>query len=138
MAGAARFPRLQVACCAQEAQHVNDSQQAIVTFGFDIWQLGMLIYEVHAGRPYWAAYDSDAAVLDVLLDPAAKLPHEVTPIQPVVFQKLLSKMMTRSVHDRLTAAQADAQLRAELTHEMPNHTMNAGEVHDETPHEIVL
>ena len=130
--GDAARARVQVAGAVQDGTHAE------IRHSFDIWQLGMLIYEAHSGAPYWSRHPSDASILQCLLDPSAPLPHEVAPVSPDVFQKVLRATLTRDPAHRVTASQLEALLRAELTKEMPNVTMNPGEILEEGPREMPI
>lgn len=59
---------------AAETLRKRDVEGVIVTGHLDVWQMGVLIYEVFMNRPYWPPYLSDAEVLGCLVgsDP---LPH---------------------------------------------------------------
>ena len=48
------------------------------------------------------------------------------------------RMLVRDPAERVTAPALDALLRAELSRDMPNVTLNGGEVHDEAPRELAL
>ena len=123
----ARQPLTRAPVRVQLAPYVQSGQQAEIAFGFDLWQLGMLIYEVHSGEPYWGRHGSDAAIFETLLDSGAALPHESRPIKPPVMQSVVARLLTRRAEVRLTAQQLEDVLATEVTSEMPNLTINRGE-----------
>jgi hypothetical protein len=55
---------------------------------FDIWQLGLMVYEAMVG-PYWPLTATDAMILHRLATRDAKLPHETTPAEPVNVANML-------------------------------------------------
>jgi hypothetical protein len=89
-------------------------QKAEITLAFDMWQLGMLIYEVHAGRPYWGVRAKAESIFKDLLDPARPLPHVRRPVQPRIIHNLVAGLMTRTAEDRMSAARLKAILHNEV------------------------
>lgn len=98
----------------------------------------MLVYEVHSGTPYWRHHATDDAILQCLLDSTQPLPHELRPVKPDSIQGIISRMLDRDMFQRVTAPQLEMIMRTELTTDMPNHTMNPGEVHSDAPRALVM
>jgi serine/threonine protein kinase len=109
-----------------------------ITHSFDIWQFGMLMYEVHSSTPYWANHVTDGAILQCLLDSTQLLPHELRPVKSHGIQSILCRMLDRDIFQRLTAPQLEGIMRTELTKELPNHTMNTDDVYPDASREFVL
>jgi hypothetical protein len=112
----------------QVAEQVCAGQQVEITLAFDMWQLGMLIYEVHAGRPYWSAESENDTIFKDLLDPSRPLPHMRRPVQQRVIQNILAGLMTRTAEDRMSAV----RLKAVLSNET-----NLGDLRVQPPSEAV-
>jgi hypothetical protein len=67
---------------------------------FDIWQLGVLVYEIVQGQPYWKPGLSEAAVLHTLASKDMPLPHESSPLRLDNVQEMLCLLLARSPGDR--------------------------------------
>lgn len=47
---------------------------------YDIWQLGLMIYEARYG-PFWPPDATDASILHKLATPSARMPHEAEALE---------------------------------------------------------
>ena len=113
---------MQLACA------VAAGRQAEITPAFDVWQLGLLVYEALSGCPYWTRHSNDSDILSTLQEPTAPLPHESNPVVTIVFQGLLARCLERDPAKRITAHELEAALRAEVSRDVPNRTLNGGTV----------
>ena len=107
---------------------MSESERAEITAAYDLWQVGMLMYEVHSGVSFWPAQLSDSAVLAALLDPQQPLPHEQRPLQHEALRDLVGQLLAREGTKRISAAHLEARLRTELEAAVPNQTLNRTEV----------
>lgn len=69
---------------------------------FDVWQLGIMVYEAMAGS-YWAEGSKDAAILHALATESADLPHEMHPLELQNMNDMLRILMSREPAERPTA-----------------------------------
>jgi serine/threonine protein kinase len=76
---------------------------------YDMWQLGMLLYEAASGVPYWGGL-TDAAIGAVACAPDEPLPHERSPVTDAQLQAVLSSLLARDPLDRLSAKGARSML----------------------------
>lgn len=67
---------------------------------FDVWQLGILVYEIVQRRPYWRPDISEAELLHTLASADVPLPHEVAPVRLDNVQGMLRLMLARDPTDR--------------------------------------
>jgi serine/threonine protein kinase len=69
---------------------------------FDIWQLGIMIYEAMKGS-YWPLDAKDAVILHTLATATAKLPHEVKPLDQSNMNDMMRVLMARDPAARPSA-----------------------------------
>jgi hypothetical protein len=67
---------------------------------FDVWQLGVLVYETVQGQAYWRENLSEAAILHILASKDMQLPHESNPLRLDNVQAMLGLMLARCPEDR--------------------------------------
>lgn len=67
---------------------------------FDVWQLGILVYEIVQRRSYWRPDISEAELLHTLASSDVLLPHEVAPVRLDNVQGMLRLMLARDPADR--------------------------------------
>lgn len=67
---------------------------------FDVWQLGVLVYETVQGHEYWRPNLSEAAILHILASKDMQLPHESNPLRLDNVQTMLGLMLARSPEER--------------------------------------
>jgi serine/threonine protein kinase len=88
---------------------------------YDMWQLGLLLYEVAQGEPYWPASMQDARILHTLATPTERLPHESRPLRTPEAHQMLTDLMKRDPAERMNAADFWKRLEHFNTRE---HTLN--------------
>ena len=93
----------------------------IVRQSYDMWQLGVFIYELSTGRPYWPNKMTDGQVLHNLATPQARLPHESNPVSIDLVNRILGQLLTRDEGARLDAV----ALKALLDHEEETGTLSS-------------
>ena len=123
----------------QAAAAVQDGTHAEIRHSFDIWQLGMLIYEVHSGAPYWSRHPSDASILQCLAGPRGAVASRAgSRGARSPFRRWCARRLCATPRSALLRPALEALLRAELTKEMPNRTLNPGDILDEGQRELVI
>lgn len=93
----------------------------IVRQSYDMWQLGVFIYELSTGRPYWPSRMTDGQILHNLATPQARLPHESNPVSIDLVNRILGQLLTRDEGARLDAV----ALKALLDHEEETGTLSS-------------
>lgn len=86
---------------------------------YDMWQLGILVYEALSEDSYWACHLSDDQILRALEDPETMLPHEEHPVQLEFVHKILQKLMHRDPAQRFNSAALIDQLDVDLATNVP-------------------
>lgn len=95
------------------------------TFAGDMWMLGMLVYQVMTGEPYWtksvencdvtsSGLNDDFKVLQILSDPRRPLPHEHKSVLNVS-QQILENLLHRDPGQRLTSSDLIQRLEQDLS-----------------------
>jgi hypothetical protein len=107
-----------------------------VESSYDMWQLGMFVYELSTRRPYWPQKMSDEQVLHILATEQMRLPHESNPVSIDLVQRIVKQLLTRTAEARLDAVALKALLDHEEETGTLSSTMNANVIHTEVP--IVL
>lgn len=101
---------------------------------YDIWRLGVLVYEVMAGESYWRPSMTDAEVLKVLANPSAVLPHEERPVAREVIQNVLVHMLARDPDSRINASDLYTMMEEEvITASMVRTLNNDGKIVHQSP-----
>lgn len=90
---------------------------------YDMWQLGMLVYEALAQESYWPQGLLDQQILRALDNPSALLPHEERPVHLEFVHKILLKLMHRDPEHRFSSADLIIQLEHDLATSLP--TLNS-------------
>jgi serine/threonine protein kinase len=93
---------------------------------YDMWILGVLVYEVLTGEPYWKDL-KNLQVLQIMADPRRPLPHEERPVAPM-FQKILARLLHRNPLQRMSSADTIKRLELEATLINGGNTLNAGTI----------
>lgn len=81
---------------------------------YDMWQLGILVYEVMTGSKYWPESMSDGDVLRAMADPRKPLPHEERPMGLDLVQKVMEHLMHRDPQERFSSADLIKRLEQDL------------------------
>lgn len=97
---------------------------------YDMWQLGILVYEVMTGQKYWPESMSDAEVLRVMADARKPLPHEERPMGLDLVQKVMMRLMDRDPMNRFSSAELIKRLEQDLA-TAGAVTLNPGDVIEE-------
>ncbi|NJR42259.1 MAG: hypothetical protein HC767_05985 [Akkermansiaceae bacterium] len=100
----------------------------------DMWMLGMLVYQVMTGEPYWKKSLKDSEILQIMADPRRPLPHKEKPVLNLV-QLILESLLHRDPNQRLTSSDLIKRLEQDMATAGAK-TINPGPVVDEQP--IVL
>ena len=67
---------------------------------FDVWHLGVLVYETVQGQEFWRPNLSEAAILHILASKDMQLPHESNPLCLDNAQTMPRLMLARSPDER--------------------------------------
>lgn len=118
---------------AAEMLTANDEKVHLTVAG-DMWMLGMLVYQVMTGEPYWKKSLKDSEVLQIMADPRRPLPHKEKPVLNLV-QLILESLLHRDPNQRLTSSDLIKRLEQDMATAGAK-TINPGPVVDEQP--IVL
>jgi hypothetical protein len=97
-----------------------------LTPAYDMWMLGMLVYEVVTGEPYWRESLSDSEILNILANPNEQLPHQQRPLEGAV-QKLVAQLMERNPAARISASDLHRQLHNNMQQLKGCMTVTAGD-----------
>lgn len=81
---------------------------------YDMWNLGILVYETMTGQKYWPETMSDGDVLRAMADPRKPLPHEERPMGLDLVQKVMVLLMHRDPQQRFTSAGLIKRLEQDL------------------------
>lgn len=104
---------------------------------YDIWRLGILVYEVMTGESYWHDSLTDLDVLQVLANPTALLPHEERPVGREVMQKVLVHMLERNPDTRINATDLYTMMEEEVVTASMVKTLNSNApIHQQQPVEL--
>lgn len=92
---------------------------------YDMWQLGMLVYEALSQESYWPhrLLDQQWQILTTLENPSALLPHEERPVHLEFVHRILLKLMHRDPEHRFSSADLIVQLEHDLATSLP--TLNS-------------
>lgn len=96
-----------------------------LTAKYDMWQLGVMVYEVMTNQPYWAPDMKDSEVLNVMANPNMSLPHQQRPIPEPRVQAVIEKLLQRDPERRIDAASLKKSLVVDLG-TLAEMTMNGG------------
>lgn len=97
---------------------------------YDMWQLGILVYEVMTGQKYWPESMTDDDVLRSMADPTKPLPHVTRPMGLDLVQKVMDKLLHRDPMKRFTSAELIKRLEQDLA-TAGAVTLNPGDVIEE-------
>lgn len=97
---------------------------------YDMWQLGILVYEVMTGQKYWPESMTDGDVLRAMADPSKPLPHETRPMGLDLVQKVMVELMHRNPEKRFTSGGLIKRLEQDLA-TAGAVTLNGGDIIDE-------
>eukprot|EP00892_Ulva_mutabilis_P003216 jgi/Ulvmu1/12896/UM098_0084.1 len=96
-------------------QMLSDQNSSVrLSQAYDMWQLGILVYEALADQPYWSSHMSDLAILHYMADPRNDLPHEQRPVSLDFVHQILKKLMHRDPEYRFSSADLIARLEQDL------------------------
>lgn len=104
---------------------------------YDIWRLGILVYEVMSGERYWHDYMSNTEVLQALANPNAPLPHQERPVSHDIIQKVLVYMLARDPASRINANDLYTMMEEEVVTASMVRTLNSNApIHQQQPVEL--
>lgn len=104
---------------------------------YDIWRLGVLVYEVMSGERYWQDSMTDIEVLQVLSNPGAPLPHQERPVSREVIQSVLVRMLARDPQARINATELYTMMEEEVVTASMVKTLNSNApIHQQKPVEL--
>jgi serine/threonine protein kinase len=98
-----------------------EGKSVFVQFSYDMWMLGVFVYELSTGEPYWPPRMTDGQVLHVLSEPSMRLPHESRPVSIDLVNRILKQLLTRDESTRLDSV----ALKALLDHEEETGTLSS-------------
>lgn len=104
---------------------------------YDIWRLGILVYEVMLGERYWPDSMSNTEVLQALANPKAPLPHQERPVSHDIIQKVLVHMLARDAESRINANDLYTMMEEEVVTASMVKTLNSNApIHQQQPVEL--
>jgi len=100
----------------QLAKEMLSSQTPTIKLSqaYDMWQLGILVYEAMAEQQYWPSHLSDHAILQKMTQSGQVLPHEDRPVRLDFVHKILRQLMHRDPLLRFNSADLIARLEQDL------------------------
>lgn len=110
----------------QMAQARLETRSTRADTALDMWQTGVVMYEIAMAQPYWDPALSDADILRVMADPTARLPHELAPVLDANVNGLLACLLTRDASQRMPAAVLRMRLDAVHKQVTMGVTINSG------------
>ena len=100
-----------------------------LTVAGDMWMLGMLVYQVMTGEPYWKKSLRDEEILQIMADTRRPLPHKEKPVLNLV-QLILEQLLHRDPNQRLSSSDLIKRLEQDMATAGAK-TINPGPVVDE-------
>lgn len=86
-----------------------------LTSKYDMWQLGVMVYEIMAFRPYWHPDLKDSRVLEMMANSSSPMPHESKPLGIPEVQAVIVQLLHRDPEQRLDAKSLHKCLVTELS-----------------------